>query len=132
MAGFNELECKIYVDANCAKGELATRIAELFSAHAEGTTIEMQCGEVDVQRNDEFPTAFFRSVSWSSCTRTTLPHRAARARPREFWSTSGHRTFLLLPRAITKISSRTVVDTRARLFLGRQFRSIARNSPHPQ
>jgi hypothetical protein len=54
MAGFNELECKIYVDANCAKGELATRIAELFSAHAEGTTIEMQCGEVDVQRNDEF------------------------------------------------------------------------------
>jgi hypothetical protein len=54
MPELNELECKIYVDADGTKGELAKRIAELLSAPVEGTTISTRCGEIDVQRNDDF------------------------------------------------------------------------------
>jgi hypothetical protein len=54
MTELNELECKIYVDADCTRTELAARLARLLSAPAEGTTITVECGEIDVQRNDEF------------------------------------------------------------------------------
>jgi hypothetical protein len=54
MAELNELECKIYVDAEGTKEELAKRLAPLLSAAVQGTTLSVPCGEIDVQRNDEF------------------------------------------------------------------------------
>jgi hypothetical protein len=54
MPEFSDLNCKIYVETPMERGELARQVGVLIKGEVERFTVMSACGELDVQRNEEF------------------------------------------------------------------------------